>query len=146
MKTTFDVIGCVADLVTIGLGILGLWGLIARRRQISTFLRLTVLAYRQQRLHRVRTTLERLRHLNYEDRESRPEIRALLGQLCGELKSLSEDLPGLRPSHERLAAKIDSSFRWTELEKRRLLSEIDGACDQWLFSEQSEHQESMRDE
>lgn len=131
-----DVVEFLADFVTLILGIIALLGLIFRRRQLEAVLKLALTAYRTDRLNRVRLTIGRLEHLSYDDKERRPEIRALLGQLAGELAVLTCEFPQLQEVFERLERQLTPNSRWTEASRRKILSEIAGLLDRLTFAEQ----------
>lgn len=135
MSYVFYAVNFFADAVTLILGIIALWGLVFRRQELNAVLQLALVTYRNQRLNRVRLTVSRLSHLNYDDKERRPEIRALMGQLSGEMAAIRGEFPELAELATRVEQQCQSGFRRTEPLKRRLLSEIEGMLDKVAFSD-----------
>jgi hypothetical protein len=112
----------LSDLFTVVLGVIALWAAVANRKQVAEWLRYARSLRIRQRMSKVRETLTRLRALSYEDIGSKGELRALRGQLSGELKGLTSETPQFAKYVELLEAK---AVRWSESKKRQMIAEIE---------------------
>jgi hypothetical protein len=77
----------------------------------------------------VRDLLSKLSARNYDDKESRKEIFALLGELTGRLKPFANMTPSLEKCYQDLEVLLTAKTKVTEPSKRRLLTEIEVALD-----------------
>jgi hypothetical protein len=128
-----------ADVITLVFGGLALWGFIFKRRQIAHIFRLAKSAHLYQRIENVRESLRALKDLNYDDKPSRREITALMGQICGQIGPLVETHPELKETHIKLTELVErkDNRRFSETVKRRICHQIDGILDNILFEAQS---------
>ncbi len=127
----------LSHLITIAVGGVALWGLIFKRRELTLAFRVFANTFLNQRINRLKETLGKLETLNYDQKEHRSEITALVGQVCGQLKSLAQDYPNLSQTLEHLAELVDGKKRLSEARKRRLVYEIHGHLDSTTFDQQS---------
>ena len=111
--------------------------MIFRQREITLFFRLFTNAYLNQRVTRLKETLGKLDALSYENKDHRPEVFALLGQICGQIKPLVTDYPGLQESYDQLFEYVERRKRLSESVKRRIAYELHGFLDATTFDEQS---------
>src|ERR1039457_4529149 len=79
----------IAHSCTSILGVLALWGLAKHRRKIGAFVRLVAHNVVTERVKRIKGTLGELGSLNYDVKEQRRQIVALLGQLTGMIRLLA---------------------------------------------------------
>ena len=128
-------LGVSADVVTVVLGALALWGFIFKRKQISLALRVIANTYLNQRVNRLKEALGRLDSLSYDNKEDRSEIQALVGQVCGQIKPLLEDYPRLADAYNSLTEFVDGKKRLSESKKRRIVYEIHGVLDSVSFAQ-----------
>lgn len=124
-----------ADLVTVTLGLVALWGLILKRKELSLAFRMFTNIDRSHRVHRLKETLWHLNSLSYDNKEHRTEIRALLGQVCGQVRSLADNDPKLKALHAELAELTDGRKGLSESKKRRIVFEIHGCLDSASFDQ-----------
>ena len=126
----------LADSVTVALGFLALWGLIFRRRQLALAFRVLTSAHTSHHVTRLRDTLAKLDALNWNEKERRAEVNALLGQLSGQLAPLVEDYPAFVPVHNDLLEIVQGPGRVTESKKRRIAFQLNGILDKTVFKQQ----------
>lgn len=129
-----EIVDFLGDAITVLLGAIAVWALIWKRKQLSLALQMFRSSFHQQRISRVKEALHKIEVLNFENKEHRSEIRALLGQICGQLKGLVEIFPTLLGSFETLSDLTDDgSKKLTESRKRKVVHEIHGCLDDALF-------------
>lgn len=128
MNSLFAIVDFVSNIVTIVLGLLALWGIVAHRGTLTELARFLHYSYLNDSFQRIRETLAKLDYLNYDDKESRREIRALLGQLNGQLKGVD---PSVRTEQllERLQTVVTNGRTLTEAVKREIVSAARGTID-----------------
>ncbi len=124
-----------SDVVTVILGLIAFWGLIFKRKELSLAFRLFTNTYLNQRVNRLKETLGRLESLSYDNKEHRSEIHALIGQVCGQVRSLTDDHPKLDEVHKTLLTFMESRVRLTESKKRKIIYEIHGHIDSASFDQ-----------
>ena len=126
-------VGFVADLLTAALGLIGLWAVVVHRNKVSAVIQLFVNTYLNQRIQRAKETLGRLEALNFDTKDHRAEIHALLGQLSGQLKSIANENQDVATTYADLKALVENRSRVTEASKRRIVFEVHGAVDGAYF-------------
>lgn len=124
-----ELIGLLADVVTIAVGLAAVFAVIFKRRELGALLAALTSAFFGQRASRIKETLGRLESLSYDRKEERPEISALLGQICGQLESLVREYPSLQMTYDQLLEFVNKKKRLSEAHKRRLIYELHGALD-----------------
>lgn len=128
----------LADAVTIILGAIAIWGLLFKRKQIQRFFHALTTVYLNQRISRIKETLGQLNSLNFDNKEDKRRIRALLGQICGQLKGLTGDYPVLNELYARANNFHNEITSLTEPLKCELSHEIDGLLDKIVYGHQSD--------
>jgi hypothetical protein len=131
-RTAGEIVAFVAHLIGAVLGIIALYalyGLIFHRKEVKAFLTLLAMSHLHERIKRVKETLGKLEFLNYDTKEDRQEIFALLGQLGGQTKPLVSECPGLDVVHIEMAGILQKQVKLSEATKRRILYELHGALD-----------------
>lgn len=124
-----------SDVITVALGVVAIWGLIVKRKELSLAFRVFTNTYLNQRVNRLKETLGRLESLSYDNKEHRSEIQALIGQVSGQVRSLVDDYPKLEEVHATLTEFIDGKKRLSESKKRRIVYEIHGHLDSVSFDQ-----------
>lgn len=127
----------LSHVVTVVVGGIAIWGILFKRRELTLAFRVFANTYLNQRIHRLKETLGKLETLNYDRKEDRSEINALIGQICGQLKPLAQDYPKLSETLEHLTLFVEKKQRLSESKKRRLVYEIHGILDSTTFDQQS---------
>jgi len=117
----------VSNALTVTLGIITLVALYRHRGELSVFLRVLATSRLNERFRRIRETLTELEHLNYEDKPTRPEIKALLGKLTGHIRGLR--VVELDPLCIQIEALLQKPATITEARKRAIIHELDGHLD-----------------
>ncbi len=110
-----------------------------KRRQIAHIFRLAKSAHLYQRFESVRESLRELKNLNFDDKQSRAEITALIGQICGQIGPLVETHPELNEMHMRLTDLVErkTNQRFSEQKKRHICHQLEGILENILFEAQS---------
>lgn len=124
-----DFTSFAADVFTVALGSIGLFSLLWYRRTISHYLAVLNIAHATESSRRIRETLTNLERLSYDNKDERPEIRALLGQLSGQLSILRETSDVVKQAHDELEKSIANGRTLTEAIKRRVVHSVHGAID-----------------
>ena len=122
----------LADLLTAILGGLALWGLVFRRTQLTHAFRALASAHLNQRVNRIKETLGRLEPLSWDAKDHRSEIRALFGQLLGQVRPLVGDHDEFADPVNKLEGVVDGG-RLTEGRKRQLVYELHAVLDAYTF-------------
>jgi hypothetical protein len=118
-----------ADLLTVILGVAALVGLICHRKKISLLFSVITNNFLSERLRRIRDTLSKLESSNFENKEERKEIRALFGQVCGQVKPLVNDSNGLTEIYAEIEQIVRKEVALSETVKRKVVSELNGRLD-----------------
>jgi hypothetical protein len=66
---------------------------------------------------------------NFENKEERKEIRALFGQVCGQVKPLVNDSNGLTEIYAEIEQIVRKEVALSETVKRKVVSELNGRLD-----------------
>jgi hypothetical protein len=122
LKTTSDITQFLANLITILLGLFAFYALIFHGRKIGILFRVMVSAFLNERVKRIKETLGKLEAFNFNIREDRPEIVALLGQLSGQIKPLTSDSDAIASLHAEIIRLLDKPTTLNEATKRRIIS------------------------
>src|SRR2546426_11206830 len=86
----------IAHLCTSILGIVAIYGLLKHKSKISAFVRLLAHSVITERVNRIKGTLGELDSLNYDVKEHRKQIIALLGQLTGMVRLFASRHDGFK--------------------------------------------------
>jgi hypothetical protein len=127
----------LADFIALILGGVAVWGLVFKRRQIAYVFRLARNVHLHRGIENVRETLRDLNKLDYREKESRPEIAALLGQLSGQIESLLETHPKLTDVHQKVTDLVEAKKRCSESVKRQICCQLEGILDSMIFEAES---------
>ena len=133
MTFIFDLTGFLSDFVTTVLGAVAIWGLFFRRKQISLAFQMLTNAHLLHQINRIKETLGRLDELTFDEKTERTKIRALMGQICGQLKPLSQKHPTLESSIEILDQIMAGKKRLSESLKNQVIYQIHGELDRLAF-------------
>jgi hypothetical protein len=132
-KSIWEIISAIvrfgADLVTLSVGLAALWALVFHRRKISLIVKMFVNSYLNERIKRTKETLGRLESLTFDNKEHRPEIIALLGQLCGQIKTIAPAHTEVSQTYKELRELLDNKLKLTEATKRRIIYEVHSGLD-----------------
>jgi len=131
--------------VTLIAGLVGLYALIFHGKRVTLLLNALSYLFVSARAQKVRDLLSKLSARNYDDKESRKEIFALLGELTGRLKPFANMTPSLEKCYQDLEVLLTAKTKVTEPSKRRLLTEIEVALDSIGFETVKEFL-SLKDE
>ena len=124
----------VANCVTILLGVSALVALLLKRKEIGRLLSLVTNLHLRDRVNRIKETLGRLEGMNYNNKEERPEIVALVGQLQGQLKGLDSSEGSLVAILEDIEGYSNPGNRLNEARKRALVFAVHGNLDNILHN------------
>ena len=86
--------------------------------------------YINERVKRLNETLGKLESVNYDNKEDRSEIFALMGQLLGQMKALEGMHQSIASVQTELEAIVCKKTRLNEAIKRKMLFTIHNAIDQ----------------
>jgi hypothetical protein len=123
-----------ANSITVILGCIALVALLRRREQLKAFFGLLQQVNLSQRTMQIRYTLRELERVSFDTKEERPQVRALLGQLCGQIAALKDTIPELNSAYNALLSFREKTNSITEFKKRALVHELHGILDNALFS------------
>jgi len=126
-------IGFLADLVTLVLGIAGVYGLIYHRREFKAFFRLLASSHLQERVKRIKETLGKLEGLDFNEKQDRREIFALLGQVSGQIKPLAREGTSLGRIYAEIQTLLREDEKLSEPRKRHVVYELHGCLDDETF-------------
>lgn len=118
------------NLVTILVGVIGIVGFWLNRSKISVIFRYIQLSYVSERIKRINETLGKMESVNYDNKEDRREIFALMGQLLGQLKTLEELCPEAGVLRSEIESIVNRKSRLNEAIKRKILFSVHHAVDQ----------------
>jgi hypothetical protein len=104
-------------------------GFYLNRGKISLVFRYLQLSYISERTKRLKETLGKLEALNYDNKEHRSEIFALMGQISGQLKALEGEHISLTSIQGDLEQILARKLRLSEATKRRILYSIHSSVD-----------------
>lgn len=130
-----DVVGFGADLITLILGVIGLVALIRNKKKIALAFKALLATFVNERVKRVRETLSKIEGLSFEEKNDRPEIFALFGQIAGQSKPLASGNDTLKNLHEEAVTIFMKKMKLTEPLKRRFVSEFQAALDDLAMTE-----------
>lgn len=114
----------IADTLTALLGLWALRGLVFHRKKINAFVKLLAHSVINDRIKRIKGTLGELDTLDYNVKEQRKEILAVLGELAGMVKGFSTGHSGFKNVYENLVNIAEQRHEVSEPTKRRLCAEI----------------------
>ena len=124
-STAGSAVSFVADLFTALLGLIGLWAVLTKKEKLRALLGWLEFAYMQQRVNRIRETLGDLKRLSFDEKEQRREIRALCGQLAGQLEPFRNDHGGLGENYSELQTMLQSG-RISDAKRSQITASILG--------------------
>lgn len=142
LRISLQVMGAVADAMSIALGAVAFWGIVFKRAELRRLLAILSSLHLNQRMVKIRDTLGSIDALDYNDKVNRSELRALIGQLCGQLKAAADETPKLVMSYQRVADLASGKEKLTESRKRQMVHELHGALDFVVYSAQTNIMES----
>lgn len=120
----------LADTLTVLLGGLALYGLIAKRKKIATLVNVVLNSQLNERVRRIRGTLTQLENISLDDKTRYKECMALLGQLSGQLKPFAASRPKLQAPHADLVFMLEGKKHVQEHRKNAVTHEISGLLDE----------------
>jgi len=129
-----EIVTFAAHLVSLPLGIIALWTLIFRRKKIAVIFKVFTNVFLNEKLRRIRETLNRLESLNYDEKPNRAEIRALLGQVSGQIKPMISSSNELAGVHKAFCDMMENTAPLTEAKKRNAVAELHGVLDNVVFT------------
>lgn len=135
MAEAAQLLQVIADLITILLGSVALYGLAFKRQTISRVLNIILNTHFNERVRRLRETLTQLHNTSFDDKTQYASGMALLGQLSGQLKPLTATRDELRRLHGDLVLLMEGKSRVKEARKNALTHEISAALDEAFMSE-----------
>ncbi|MCI0639567.1 MAG: hypothetical protein L0Y72_18190 [Gemmataceae bacterium] len=141
MQTAWQVIvdglAFLSNLVTVLLGAIALIGVFWHRKKISAFFTLLATSHLQERINRIKETLGKLESLNYDVKEDRPKILAIIGQLSGQVRPLSSQNQEIDAVYKEINSILNKDIRLSEAVKMRILHEVHGALDKQALAASS---------
>lgn len=123
----------LANLVAIAVGIFAVIGYYRHRDEFKKFFAWMLHQEFSNRLTIARQILEKLKSLQYENKEHRGEIKASLAELAGQLKPYLHDYPDLVAPYNELS-KL-SEARLTAVKIRGTVAMISTTLERIQFSE-----------
>ncbi len=130
MDNLCKAIGLIADFLTAILGSLAIWGLIKHRKKINAFVRLLAHNLITERIKKIKGTLARMDSLNYDVKEDRKEIIAILGELAGMTRSLASRHKQFNALYGEMLTLAGNPVNLSESTKRRITEEIHALLDE----------------
>ena len=124
----------VANCVTILLGVGAVVGLLLKRKEIGRIISLVTNLHLRERVNRIKETLGRLEGMNYNNKEERSEIVALVGQLQGQLRGLDSSDGDLIKILQEIEGYSQPGNRPSEARKRALVYAVHGKLDNILHN------------
>ena len=118
-----------SNLITIILGLIAFWALVFHNKKFALLFQVLLTNFVNERVKRIKETLGKLESLDYDTKNDRPEIVALLGQVSGQIKPFTNDDSDLKLIHEELMGLLKRKTRLSEATKRRVVYEMHGALD-----------------
>ena len=134
-KTVSDSVTFGANFLTLILGGVALWGLLFRRKKLALVFRALISNFTNERVKRLKETLGKLESLSFDEKEDRPEILALLGQVSGQINNLATEQNGLKKVQSEITNLLAKTTRLNEATKRRIVYELHGNIDSLSFTE-----------
>jgi len=129
MEIITKIAAFLSDTITVVLGSFGLWGIFFHREKIAAFARLLAHALVSERIKKIKGALARLDDLNYENKEDKKEVIALLGELAGMIRLLAEKVPSYKVCYDEMIRCSDRTDGLTESKKRRLSEQLHAVLD-----------------
>src|SRR4051812_6897539 len=125
----------VADFFTAILGGVALYAIVKNRSKFGLLFRFLISNVFNERIHRIEATLKLIEGLSFENKRKRPEIRALFGQLAGQLKPFVNGRSDFASVHAEVSKMIDQPELLSEPGKRRIIQETQCCLDSLSLSE-----------
>lgn len=132
-----EIVTFAAHSVSLILGLIALWALIFKGKKLAFVVRVFMSVFLNERLRRIRETLNKIESLNYEEKKNRPEIRALLGQVSGQIKPMIAGNNRLSAIHMVICNLVEDKTALTEPQKRSVVAELNGHLDDIAFTHTS---------
>jgi len=126
-----------ADLFTLILGGIALWGILFRRKKLALLFKVLISSFTNERVKRIKETLGKLESLTFDEKNDRKEIFALLGRVSGQIKSLATDGSGLKEIDQEIAELLCKNKPLTEATKQKIVYELHSRLDNISFVETS---------
>ncbi len=101
IQVVVAVVSFLANLFTIAICGIALYGILTHRKALGAFLAVFASTQLQERNRRIRETINKLNSLDYERRDHKREVIALLGQLSDQITPQG-DQDSLKLSYEKL--------------------------------------------
>ena len=137
LKVISEAIKFGADLFTLILGGIALWGILFRRKKITLLFKVLISSFTNERVKRIKETLGKLESLNFDEKDDRKEIFALLGRVSGQIKPLALDENGLKEIDSEISILLAKTKPLTEATKQKIVYELHSRLDNVSFSETS---------
>jgi hypothetical protein len=134
IRDVLDAVTFIAHFCTSVLGILAIWGLIKHRTKISAFVRLLAHSVMNERIKKIKGTLGLLDGMNFDVKDDRKEIIAILGQLAGMTRLFASRHEGFKQFHGELVLLIEKPETLSEAAKRRKSEELHALLDEQAFA------------
>lgn len=116
--------------VTIIVATIAVVGFFNNKDKLSDLFRYLQFTYINERVKRLKETLGKLEAVNYDNKEDRLEIFALMGQLLGQMKALEGTHQSITTVQIELEEIVSKKTRINEAIKRKILFSIHNAIDQ----------------
>jgi hypothetical protein len=133
-RWALEIVTFAAHFVSLTLGLIALWALIFRRKKLALIFRVFMSVFLNEKLRRIRETLNKLETLNYDEKQNRAEIRALFGQVSGQIKPMIGSNDGLAGIHKSMCDIVENAAPLTEAKKRSAVAELHGVLDNIVFT------------
>jgi hypothetical protein len=131
---TEKILSICGNAVTVVLAVFAVVGFFKNKDKISILFRYLQLSFVSERVKRLNETLGKLETVNYDNKEDRPEIFALMGQLLGQIKALEGMHPSIGQVQDELEQVISKKTRLNEAIKRKITYSIHNAIDQSMHN------------
>lgn len=136
-KTVCEGFSLVADVITIILGCIGLWQIIFNHKKIALAFKVLTSNFSDEHVKRIKETLGKLEATSFDNKAHRPEIRALLGQLSGQIYIFLEVSEPLKKTRQEITSLLADPKKINEATKRRIASELHGGLDTLSFEDKN---------
>ncbi|MBX3738616.1 MAG: hypothetical protein KF715_18120 [Candidatus Didemnitutus sp.] len=124
------IVSFFSDSVSLVLGLIALYALIFHREKISAFGRILAHTLVGERMKKIKGALARLDSLNFEVKEDKREILALLGELAGMIRLLGDGNAQFKVCYDELIRFADGLEQLSEPKKRRLSEQLHALLDE----------------
>ena len=123
LKVSFDVVGALSNLVTIGTASVAVFFFLRNRDKLSLALRMLLTFSFSLTLSELKSKLERLNEYHADNPEELSEVRNILHEIAGQIRGNSKLLASAPDMPKRIES-LANGQRLSEPAKRSIVSEL----------------------